>query len=85
MLVSMRRKSPWTWESLIVAAGDTMAVAAALDEAPSTVSGWKSRPGGIPGAKWIGFVRLAAARGRSDITLEVLAELSARRLVEARA
>jgi hypothetical protein len=84
----MSRKSSWTWESLIVAAGNTMAVAAALDELASTVSGWKSRPGGIPSRCWNEFVKLAASNGRPDITLEVLAELAeltARRLAEARA
>jgi hypothetical protein len=52
------------------------------------VSGWRTRPGGIPGKHWSAIVKLAAGAGRSDVTLEVLAELAARRQVatdEARA
>lgn len=67
------------WDSVIEAAGDTRAVADALGESPSTVSGWKKRPRGIPGAHWAAVVRLAADRDRSDITLEVLADIAARR------
>lgn len=68
-----------TWGSVIDASGGTKPVAAGLGESTSTVSGWRKRPGGIPGKHWSAIVKLALAAGRSDITLEVLAELAARR------
>lgn len=77
----MTSDSAFTWGSVIDAAGGTKAVAEGLDESTSTVSGWRSRPGGIPGKHWAGIVRLAHEAGRSEITLEVLAEVAARRQV----
>jgi hypothetical protein len=71
-----------TWGSVIDASGGTKPVAEGLGESTSTVSGWRKRPGGIPGRHWGRIVKLAAAEGRSDITLEVLAELAARRPTE---
>jgi hypothetical protein len=73
----------WTWASIITALGDTSEVAEALSLAPSIVSGWKTR--GIPGPRWASVVKLAGERDRSDISLEVMAELAAREFVEARA
>lgn len=67
-----------SWDEIIEALGDTGAVAEALSQSMSTVSGWKSR--GIPAPHWAGVVRLAASRDRSDISLETLAELAARKL-----
>jgi hypothetical protein len=69
----------WTWGSVIDASGGTKAVAEGLGESTSTVSGWRTRPGGIPGKHWSEIVKLAAGAGRMDVTLEVLAELAARR------
>ena len=69
-----------TWGSIIDALGGTGAAAEALDEAASTVSGWRTRPRGIPAEHWSAIVRIAAERGRAEITLEVLAELAARRV-----
>lgn len=71
-----------TWGSVIDASGGTKPVAEGLGESTSTVSGWRKRPGGIPGKHWSRIVKMASAAGRSDITLEVLAELAARRLPE---
>jgi hypothetical protein len=68
-----------TWGSVIDASGGTTRVAEGLGESRSTVSGWRTRPGGIPGKHWSEIVKLAAVAGRSEITLEVLAELAARR------
>jgi hypothetical protein len=76
----------WTWPSIIDALGGTGAVADALSDWKSTVSGWRKR--GIPSARWASIVRLANDKGESGITLEVLADLAERRpadLVEARA
>ncbi|MGE0579351.1 MAG: carph-isopro domain-containing protein [Reyranella sp.] len=83
----MTPDSAWTWASVIAAAGGTKGVAEGLGESTSTVSGWKVRPGGIPGKHWSALVTLAAEAGRPEITLEVLAEVAARRQVneEARA
>lgn len=67
----------WTWPSIIDALGGTGAVAGALSQAKSTVSGWRER--GIPSPHWAAVVRLASDRGLDDLTLEVLAELSARK------
>lgn len=69
-----------TWPGIINASGGTKAVADGLGEAPSTVSGWRLR--GIPAPHWAGMVRLAADRGHSDVTLEALANLAARRRLE---
>lgn len=71
------------WKSIIVALGGTGAVAGALEQADSTVSGWQVR--GIPAPHWAGVVALAATRGIPDVTLEVLAELAARKLETAEA
>ena len=73
-----------TWGTIIDAAGGTRPVADALGESTSTVSGWRKRPRGIPGEHWSAIVRLAVERGRLEISLEVLAELAARRAEEAR-
>lgn len=78
----MSNDSAWTWGSIIVAAGGTKGVAEALGEATSTVSGWRSRPGGIPGKHWAAVVKLAVDAGRAEITLEVLAEVAARKVSE---
>lgn len=75
----MTTDSPWTWGSIIDAAGGTMRVVKGLGESKSTVSGWRTRPGGIPGQHWSGIVRLAVEAGNTEITLEVLAEVAARR------
>jgi len=64
-----------TWGSIIDALGGTGEVAAALDQLPSTVSGWRER--GIPGPRWAAIVRLAGDAGKSEISLEVMAELAA--------
>lgn len=77
---SMTIDSLWTWGSVIDAIGGTKGVAEGLGESASTVSGWRSRPGGIPGKHWSAVVKLAADAGRSEITLEVLAEVAARRV-----
>lgn len=69
-------------EAIIVALGGTGAVAGALGQSDSTVSSWRTR--GIPAGHWAAVVALAAERGVSDVTLEVLAVLAARKLEEAR-
>jgi hypothetical protein len=71
------------WKAIIVGLGGTGAVAEALEQWDSTVSGWQTR--GIPAGHWGAVVALAAERGKSEITLEVLAGLAARKLDEARA
>lgn len=63
-----------TVDSVIDSLGGTKAVALALDVSPSTVSVWRVR--GIPSAHWLKLVRLAGERGKPDVTLEALAELS---------
>lgn len=80
----------FTWKSVIATLGGTGDVAPALGQSASTVSGWQTR--GIPAPHWAAVVALAADLGKSDITLEVLAEIAARKLepssaepVEARA
>ncbi len=75
----MTTDSQWTWGSIIAAAGGTMRVVEGLGESKSTVSGWRTRPGGVPGKHWSGIVRLAHAAGKTEITLEVLAEVAARK------
>lgn len=70
-------------EAIIVALGGTGAVAGALVQSDSTVSSWRTR--GIPAGHWAAVVAMAADRGVSGITLEVLAALAARKLEEARA
>lgn len=71
------------WKSIIVALGGTGAVAEALEQWASTVSGWQTR--GIPSGHWAAVVALAASRGKIEITLEILAALAARKLEETRA
>lgn len=78
----MTTDSTWTWGAVIDAVGGTNALAKALDESTSTVSGWRSRPGGIPGKHWASIVRIAAEAGRTDLTLEILAALAAAKAVE---
>lgn len=64
-----------------MALGGTGAVAGALGQSDSTVSGWQTPPRrGIPASHWAAIVALAAERGVPDVTLEVLAELAARKL-----
>jgi hypothetical protein len=70
-----------SWNSIIDALGGTSEVAGALSQLPSVVSGWRER--GIPAPHWAGVVRLAADKGRDDVSLEVLAELAARKLAGA--
>jgi hypothetical protein len=70
------------WKSIIVALGGTGAVSDALEQWPSTVSGWQTR--GIPAGHWAAVVALASDLGRTEITLEVLARLAARKLEETR-
>ena len=81
----MTTDSDWTWDSVIAAIGGTKGVAEGLGESASTVSGWRTRPGGIPGRHWAAVVRLAHDAGKSEITLEVLAGLAAKQIDEARA
>lgn len=71
--------------SIIDALGGTTQVAEALRLSKSTVSGWRERAGGIPAPHWAPLVRLAAERGREEVTLAVLADLAAREPSEARA
>jgi DNA-binding transcriptional regulator YdaS (Cro superfamily) len=71
--------------SIIDELGGTGEVAAALVLSDSTVSSWRSRPRGIPPEHWTALVRVAAERGKAEITLETLAELIARDPAEARA
>lgn len=63
--------------SIIDALGGTGEVASALALSDSTVSSWRTRPRGIPAPRWAALVKRAAEIGRSDITLELLAELAA--------
>lgn len=81
--------SMWTWDSIIAALGGTGAVAEGLGKSTSTVSGWRERPRGVPSEHWAALVRFAGLAGKPEITLEVLAEVAARRnsplLDEARA
>ncbi len=69
--------------SIIDALGGTGQVATALALSDSTVSGWRTRPGGIPAPHWSALAKLAAGRGVPWITLEVLAALIAREVREA--
>lgn len=66
-----------TWDSIITALGGTGAVATELSLAEPTVSGWRKR--GIPSAHWAAIVALAGECERSDVSLQVLAELAARK------
>lgn len=66
------------WNSIIDALGGTGEVAGALSQLPSVVSGWRER--GIPAPRWAAVVRLAVEKGKTDVTLEVLADLAARKL-----
>lgn len=70
-----------TSDSVIDALGGTKSLADALSLAPSTVSVWRVR--GIPSAHWLALSGMAAERGLADITLEALAKLDAREVVEA--
>lgn len=72
-------ESVWTWDRIIDALGGTGVVAEGLGESTSTVSGWRTRPRGIPAERWAEVVRLAAEKGSGEITLEILAEVAARR------
>lgn len=75
-----------TWDSIIddlcggspPPPGALGEVAEALGQLLSVVSGWRKR--GIPAPHWAGVVALAESRGRPEITLEVLAEIAARKL-----
>jgi len=75
----MTNDSAWTWGSIIDAIGGTKGVAEGLGESLSTVSGWRTRPGGIPGKHWAAVVKLASDAAKSEIDLGVLAEVAARR------
>jgi hypothetical protein len=66
-----------------VGLGGTGAVAGALEQSDSTVSGWQTR--GIPAPHWAALVALASELEVPGVTLEALAELAARKLEEARA
>lgn len=66
-----------TSDSIIDALGGTGAVAEALGQSDSTVSSWRLR--GIPAAHWSSVVSLAAEHNVADVTLELLAELAARK------
>lgn len=77
-----------TPDFVIDALGGTKAVAEALSLDASTVSCWRGRSGtkpGIPSARWLPIAKLAAEHGVATITLEALAEMSAREPAEARA
>ena len=67
-----------TWNSVIKAVGGPKAVASALGESTSTVSGWSKRPGGVPGKHFSAIALLALEVGKPEITLEILAEVAAR-------
>lgn len=76
-----------TWDSVIdaicgEAPGALGDAAGALGQSASTVSGWRVR--GIPAGHWAGVVALALDRGKTEITLELLADLAARDLEKAR-
>jgi hypothetical protein len=71
------------WKSVIIALGGTGAVAGALGQSSSTVSSWQDADRrGIPASHWAAIVAMAAARGVTDVTLEVLAGLAAREVAE---
>lgn len=72
-------ESGWTWGAIIDALGGTGAVAEALGDSTSTVSGWRTRPRGIPADRWLTLVKLASDIGNADLTLEIFAEVAARR------
>ena len=75
-----------TWDSIITSLGGTGAVAAELSLGDNTVSGWRKR--GIPAAHWTAVVAFAEECECSEITLQALGELAARKralLEEARA
>ena len=79
--------SVMTWDSIIddlcgEAPGGLGAAADALKQSASTVSGWRIR--GIPPGHWPAVVALASERGKTGITLEILADLAARKLEEPR-
>ena len=60
--------------SAIDALGGTGAVAQALSLADPTVSSWRER--GIPPGRCLALSKLAAERGRNEITLEALLEFA---------
>ena len=71
-----------TPDFVIDSLGGTKSVASVLSQTPGTVSGWRVR--GIPSAHWLALVRLASDIGVSEITLEALADLAARKFEETR-
>lgn len=73
-----------TPDSVIGALGGTSEVAKALRLDPPVVSNWRSR-GKIPADMWSEIVSLAAARGKSGITLQTLATMHARAAPESEA
>ena len=70
-----------TWDSIITDLGGTGEVAKALGQWPSTVSGWRTRAGGIPATHWANIVAMASNLEQYHITLRVLAELAAQKHV----
>ncbi len=64
------------------APGGLTAAAGALGQLTSVVSGWRTR--GIPAGHWGAVVALAIDVKKPEITFELLAELAARDLEEAR-
>ena len=75
-----------SWKSIIVALGGTGAVAEALSQSASTVSGWQTPPRrGIPASHWAAVVARASELGVEGVTLEALAELAARKVEPAEA
>lgn len=59
--------------SAIKALGGTGVVSTELGLPPNTVSTWRKR--GIPAHRWPALVRLAEAKGCSQITFEALAAI----------
>lgn len=66
-----------TWDSIITSLGGTGTVATEMSLGDNTVSGWRKR--GIPAAHWTAVVAFADKCGCSEITLEALGELAARK------
>lgn len=76
-----------TPDFVIDSLGGTKAVAEALSLDASTVSCWRDRGkgrGGIPSAHWLALARLASDREVDGVTLEALATMGAREVMEAR-
>ncbi len=69
-----------TADAAIDALGGTGAVSAALNLPASTISTWRAR--GIPPRRWSDVVRLAAEKGRTEVTFEALAEMTPREPIE---